>query len=145
MRSTLLQAVSSLVLVTTSVAAPLSAQNFDDFIAIPQGTVALTHAKVIDGTGAPAMTDQTIVIEGDRITAVGPSASVQIPSGARVVDVSGKTVIPGLVGLHNHSYYTGGNGRAAQLSFSGSRLYLASGVTTIRTTGAQQPLSLIHI
>ena len=145
MRSTLLQAVSSLVLVTTSVAAPLSAQNFDDFIAIPQGTVALTHAKVIDGTGAPAMTDQTIVIEGDRITAVGPSASVQIPSGARVVDVSGKTVIPGLVGLHNHSYYTGGNGRAAQLSFSGSRLYLASGVTTIRTTGAQQPYAELNL
>ena len=145
MRSTLLQAVSSLVLVTTSVAAPLSAQNFDDFIAIPQGTVALTHAKVIDGTGAPAMTDQTIVIEGDRITAVGPSSSVQIPSGARVVDVSGKTVIPGLVGLHNHSYYTGGNGRAAQLSFSGSRLYLASGVTTIRTTGAQQPYAELNL
>lgn len=91
------------------------------------------------------MTDQTILIEGDRITAVGPSSSVRIPSNANIIDASGKTVIPGLVGLHNHSYYTGGNGRAAQLSFSGSRLYLASGVTTIRTTGAQQPYAELNL
>jgi imidazolonepropionase-like amidohydrolase len=61
------------------------------------------------------------------------------------LDLSGQTVIPGLIGLHDHSYYTGGNGRAAQLSFSGSRLYLASGVTTIRTTGAQQPYAELNL
>ncbi|HSR40876.1 MAG TPA: amidohydrolase family protein [Longimicrobiales bacterium] len=54
-------------------------------------------------------------------------------------------MIPGLVGLHNHSYYTGGFGRAAQLSFSGSRLYLASGVTTIRTTGARYPYEELNL
>ena len=100
---------------------------------------------MIDGTGAPAVHDQTILIEGDRITAVGPSGSVRVPVNAEVVDLSGHTVIPGLVGLHDHSYYTGGNGRAAQLSFSGSRLYLASGVTTIRTTGAQQPYAELNL
>ncbi len=126
-------------------AAPVAAQNFDEFIAVPRGTVALTNAKVFDGSGAPARTGQTIVIEGDRITAVGRTGSVDVPSGARVIDLSGQTVIPGLVGLHNHSYYTGGNGRAAQLSFSGSRLYLASGVTTIRTTGAQQPYAELNL
>ncbi|MDH3422956.1 MAG: amidohydrolase family protein, partial [Gemmatimonadota bacterium] len=123
----------------------ISAQDFSEFVAIPRGTIALTNAKVYDGTGAPAMSGQTIVLEGERITAVGPTGSVQIPSGARVVDLSGQTVIPGLVGLHDHSYYTGGNGRAAQLSFSGSRLYLASGVTTIRTTGAQQPYAELNL
>lgn len=122
-----------------------SAQNFDQFVAVPSGTVALTHAKVFDGTGAPAMEDQTILIEGDRITAIGPSGTVRVPAGANVVDLSGQTVIPGIVGLHNHSYYTGGNGRAAQLSFSGSRLYLASGVTTIRTTGARQPYAELNL
>lgn len=126
-------------------AVPVAAQNFDEFIAVPRGTVALTNAKVFDGSGAPARTGQTIVIEGDRITAVGRTGSVDVPSGARVIDLSGQTVIPGLVGLHNHSYYTGGNGRAAQLSFSGSRLYLASGVTTIRTTGAQQPYAELNL
>lgn len=145
MRSLLTRSASALLLVLSGSVAPLAAQNFDEFIAIPRGTVALTNAKVIDGTGAPPMMNQTILIEGDRITAVGPSGSVRVPADANVVDVSGKTVIPGLVGLHNHSYYTGGNGRAAQLSFSGSRLYLASGVTTIRTTGAQQPYAELNL
>ncbi|MDH3270999.1 MAG: amidohydrolase family protein [Gemmatimonadota bacterium] len=137
----------ALVLLAGVVLAPcgISAQDFSEFVAIPRGTIALTNAKVYDGTGAPAMSGQTIVLEGERITAVGPTGSVQIPSGARVVDLSGQTVIPGLVGLHDHSYYTGGNGRAAQLSFSGSRLYLASGVTTIRTTGAQQPYAELNL
>lgn len=125
--------------------ATLHAQDFEEFVAVPSGTVALVNAKVYDGTGAPPMTDRTIVIEGDRITAVGATGSVDVPEGARVLDLSGQTVIPGLVGLHNHSYYTGGYGRAAQLSFSGSRLYLASGVTTIRTTGAQQPYAELNL
>ena len=130
---------------TVTLHAPARAQDFADLVAVPAGTIALTNAKVIDGTGAPARVGQTIVIEGDRITAVGPSSSVRAPDGARVIDLTGQTVIPGLVGLHNHSYYTGGNGRAAQLSFSGSRLYLASGVTTIRTTGAQQPYAELNL
>jgi len=136
--------VASLALMSLAPAS-ITAQNFDEFIAVPQGTVALTHAKVIDGTGAAALMDQTILIEGDRITAMGPSGSVRVPANANVLDLTGKTVIPGIVGLHDHSYYTGGNGRAAQLSFSGSRLYLASGVTTIRTTGAQQPYAELNL
>lgn len=146
MRSLRIPALQILIASLAGVTSPpLTAQNFDEFIAVPRGTVALTHAKLIDGTGSPALLDQTILIEGDRITAVGPSGSVRVPSDARVIDIAGKTVIPGLVGLHNHSYYTGGNGRAAQLSFSGSRLYLASGVTTIRTTGAQQPYAELNL
>jgi len=145
MNSILVRSASALLLVVLGGVAPLAAQNFDEFVAIPHGTVALTNAKVIDGTGAPAVMNQTILIEGDRITAVGPAGSVRVPADANIVDLSGKTVIPGLVGLHNHSYYTGGNGRAAQLSFSGSRLYLASGVTTIRTTGAQQPYAELNL
>ena len=123
----------------------LRAQDFEEFVAVPRGTVALVNAKVYDGTGAPPRTGQTILIEGERITAVGPTATVDVPDGATVLDLTGQTVIPGLVGLHNHSYYTGGYGRAAQLSFSGSRLYLASGVTTIRTTGAQQPYAELNL
>jgi len=129
-----------------SVAAPLAAQqDFADLVAVDAPVVALTHVKLIDGTGAPARTDQTVLIEGERITAIGASGSVEIPAGAEVLDLTGHTVIPGLVGLHNHSYYTGGNGRAAQLSFSGPRLYLASGVTTIRTTGARAPYEELNL
>ncbi|MEX0891592.1 MAG: amidohydrolase family protein [Gemmatimonadota bacterium] len=116
-----------------------------EFVAVEAPVVALTHVKLLDGTGAPARTDQTILIEGDRIRAVGPASEVNVPAGAEVLDLTGHTVIPGLVGMHNHSYYTGGNGRAAQLSFSGPRLYLASGVTTIRTTGARAPYEELNL
>jgi imidazolonepropionase-like amidohydrolase len=124
--------------------ASAAGQDFTE-VMVTGGDVALTGAKVIDGTGAAARTGQTIVIQGDRIAAVGPDGSVDIPSGIEVLDLSGHTVIPGLIGMHNHSYYTGGNGRAAQLTFSGPVLYLASGVTTIRTTGAQQPYAELNL
>jgi len=120
-------------------------EEFRDLVAVDAPVVALTNVKLIDGTGAPARTGQTVIVEGERIVAVGRTGEVSVPAGAEVLDLSGHTVIPGLVGLHNHSYYTGGNGRAAQLSFSGSRLYLASGVTTIRTTGAQYPYAEINL
>ncbi len=116
-----------------------------EFVAVEAPTVALTNVKLLDGTGGPARNNHTIIIQGDRITAVGATRNVAIPSGAEVVNLAGHTVIPGLVGLHNHSYYTGGRGRAAQLSFSGSRLYLASGVTTIRTTGARAPYEELNL
>ena len=114
-------------------------------VAIEAPVVAITNVKVIDGTGSAAQTNQTVIIEGDRISAVGPADRVTVPDNAQVVDGAGHTVIPGIIGLHNHSYYTGGNGRAAQLSFSGPRLYLASGVTTIRTTGARAPYEELNL
>ncbi|MDX1396683.1 MAG: amidohydrolase family protein [Gemmatimonadota bacterium] len=120
-------------------------ERFRDLVAVDAPVVAITNAKVIDGTGAPAMTGQTVLIEGDRIAQVGPNERVAVPRDAEVIDGTGHTVIPGLIGLHNHSYYTGGNGRAAQLSFSGSRMYLGSGVTTIRTTGARAPYEELNL
>ncbi len=116
-----------------------------DYVAVDAPLVALTGVKVIDGTGEPSREGQSIVIENGRIVAVGALGEIEIPTAAEVLDLPGHTVIPGLVGLHNHSYYTGGRGRAAQLSFSGSRLYLASGVTTIRTTGARSPYEELNL
>ena len=88
MRAILTRSAPALLLAALASASPLAAQNFDEFVAVPRGTVALTNAKVIDGTGAPAMMNQTILIEGDRITAVGPSGSVRVPADANVVDTS---------------------------------------------------------
>jgi imidazolonepropionase-like amidohydrolase len=114
------------------------------FVAINAPVVALTHVRVIDGTGAAARDDQTIVIQGDRISAVGPAKKVRIPAGAEVHDLKGHTVIPGIVGLHDHTFYTTSQ-RRAQLNFSAPRLYLASGVTTIRTTGSFCPYCELNL
>lgn len=116
-----------------------------EYVAVDAEIIALKDATVIDGTGAPARPGQTILIEGGRITAVGPSGDVEIPEGAEVIDAAGHTVIPGLVGLHNHIFYTAAGGRQAQLNFSAPRLYLASGVTTVRTTGSQSPYADINL
>ena len=136
--------LASIAPATACDAQPTPSQ-FQSFVAVEAPVVALTNVKLIDGTGAPAREGQTIIIQGDRIAAVGPTGSVEVPRDAEVHDLAGHTVIPGLIGLHDHSYYTGGNGRAAQLSFSGPRLYLASGVTTIRTTGARAPYEELNL
>ena len=106
----------------------------------------LMHARVIDGTGAAPAEDQRIDIEGGKITRV-QSAKLKnaYPTGAKVLDLSGKTVIPGLVGMHEHLFYTGPDRAKDGLPFwiemidSGPRLYLASGVTTARTAGSMEP------
>ena len=145
-RAVLLAFAATGFLVAFGAAELRAQQSNEDFIAVQAPTVVLSHVKVIDGTGGPSLEDQAIVIQGGRITDIGSTGEVEARvSNAQIIDLQGHTVIPGLVGLHNHSYYTGGNGRAAQLSFSGSRLYLASGVTTIRTTGARAPYEEINL
>ncbi len=72
------------------------------FIKVRAPIVALVHARVIDGTGAPAREDQTIVIRDGGIAAIGDAAQTPPPAGATIVDLTGKSVIPGLVMLHEH-------------------------------------------
>jgi enamidase len=105
------------------------------FIKLDAPVVALTHVRVIDGTGAPARDDQTVVIRGGNIAAIGDAARVQAPEGATAIDLTGKSVIPGLVMVHEHTYYPTGPGVYGQLGLSFTRLYLAGGVTTMRTGG----------
>lgn len=115
------------------------------FVSVDAPAVAITNVMVVDGTGAPARRGQTVVVQDGRIRAVGATGSVAVPAGATVIDGAGHTVIPGIVGLHDHLYYTATGGRLVQLTFSGPRLYLASGVTTVRTTGSQSPYSDINL
>ncbi len=109
------------------------------FVAVDAPVVALTKVRVIDGTGAPPKDGQTIIVVRGRITWVGPSGSAAIPAGARVLDLPGHTVIPGMVGLHNHTFYGGASWPYVHQPVSAPRLYLAAGVTTIRTTGSIAP------
>src|SRR3954464_6346599 len=105
------------------------------FIKTDAPVIALTHARIIDGTGAPAKEDQTIVIRGGNIAELGDAARVKAPAGATTIDLAGKSVIPGLVMVHEHLYYPTGPGVYGQLGGSFVRLYLAGGVTTMRTGG----------
>lgn len=117
------------------------------FVAMDAPLAALEHVRVIDGTGAAPLEDQTIVIERGRIQAVGPAAQVRVPEGAKRMDLPGRTVIPGLVGMHEHLFYPSGGGVPLYIEHGMSfpRLYLASGVTTARTAGTLEPYTDINI
>lgn len=143
MRTTLL--ASLLVLAPVALSAQARATPGQrNWVSVDAPVVVLQHVQVVDGTGAAPAVDQTIVITGDKVTAVGPSASVQAPAGAKVMDLTGHTVIPGIVGLHDHTFYTTSN-RSVQMNVTGPRLYLATGVTTVRTTGSASPYSEINL
>jgi imidazolonepropionase-like amidohydrolase len=116
-----------------------------EYITVDTSVLALTHVLLIDGTGSAPKPDQTIVIRAGKIAAVGPAGSVQVPAGARTMDLNGSTLIPGLIGMHDHLFYTAAGGRAVQMSYTGPRLYLGSGVTTIRTTGSRSPYAEINL
>ncbi len=105
------------------------------FVTVDTNVVALTHVRVIDGTGAAPRADQTLIIRGGNIAAMGPTGSVPVPAGAEVLDLAGKSVIPGLVMMHEHLFYPTGPGVYGNEYVSFPRLYLAGGVTSMRTTG----------
>lgn len=118
------------------------------FVTVDAPLTALVHVRVIDGTGAPAQADQTILIEGGMVREIGAAGSIAIPSNAHVLDLTGRSVIPGLVGMHDHLFYPTASGQApvegapalyGEMGFSFPRLYLAGGVTSIRTTGSLEP------
>ena len=127
--------------------ASAQAPDRQQFVRVEAPTVALTHVRVIDGTGAAPLEDQTIVISGGKIQSVGPSAAAKIPEGARVLDLAGSTVLPGLVGMHNHLFFPMGGSPPmySNMGTSFPRLYLALGVTTIRTTGSVAPYTDLEI
>jgi Tol biopolymer transport system component/imidazolonepropionase-like amidohydrolase len=72
----------------------------------PRGTTAYVGARLVTMKGDEVVERGTIVVKDDRIAAVGPADAVRVPEGARVVDVSGKTVVPGLFDAHAHLHYT---------------------------------------
>lgn len=107
--------------------------------------VVLQGARLIDGTGAPPVPNATVVIEGERIVAVGPADKVAVPKGARAVDARGRTIIPGLISAHSHvglvadgqnkaDAYTRENVRAQLMQFE------QYGVTSILALGLNRDL-----
>lgn len=117
------------------------------FIRIEAPVIALTHVRVIDGTGAAALEDQTIVIADGKIQSIAPSATAKVQPSAQILDLKGYTVLPGLVGMHNHMFFPMGGSPPmySNMGTSFPRLYLALGVTTIRTTGSVAPYTDLEI
>jgi hypothetical protein len=118
---------------------PTLSQNVRNVVSVDTTVFAITNVLLIDGTGAAPRPAQTVVVRDGKVAEVGPSNRVRLPAGTRTIDGTGQTLIPGIVGMHDHLYYTASGGRAVAMGYSGPRLYLASGVTTIRTTGTQSP------
>ncbi|HXJ86270.1 MAG TPA: amidohydrolase family protein [Candidatus Binatia bacterium] len=115
------------------------------FVKVDAAVVALTHVRVIDGTGAVAREDQTLLISKGKIESVGNASAASVPKDAQVLDLKGYTVIPGLVGMHDHMFYPVGRGVFGEMAYSFPRLYLGGGVTTIRTTGSLEPYTDLEL
>jgi imidazolonepropionase-like amidohydrolase len=112
------------------------------FIRIQGPIIVLKNVRVIDGTGAAPLESQTVVIMGEKIHAISSMSTANLPSNAQVLDLKNEyTVLPGLVGMHNHMFFPMGGSPPmySNMGTSFPRLYLALGVTTIRTTGSVQP------
>lgn len=95
----------------------------------PQGVIALRNARLITMKGDEIISRGDIVITSNRITAIGPSGKVKIPAGAAVRDLRGKTIMPGLVDIHAHTWVAWGVHRSQVSQFLAQ---LAFGVTTQR-------------
>jgi imidazolonepropionase-like amidohydrolase len=147
-----------LLVAATTVAQTQKGSDVADFVSVDTSVFVLDHVRIIDGTGAPAKEDQAIIVVNGKIQFIGPDASAQIPQSAQRMDRSGYTVIPGLVGMHDHLYYTdsyalqvadGKTGEPgvflAEIPYTAPRLYLAAGVTTIRTTGSVEPYADLKV
>jgi len=107
--------------------------------------IALEHVTLFDGRGGLPKHDQTVIIDHGKIVAVGPSRDIMPSKDTKVLDGTGKSLLPGLVGMHEHLFYPTAGGFRGQIGMyseqgnSGPMLYLAAGITTARTAGAINP------
>src|ERR1700759_2975029 len=126
------------------------------YVKVNAHTVVLEHVRIIDGTGAAPLEDQSIVIENGKITSIAREHPAYTAPSVTILDLSGRTIIPGLLGMHNPLYYIARADEAAdgssepplivpQMTFTAPRMYLAAGVTTIRTTGSVEPYLDLNI
>jgi len=126
------------------------------FIRYDQPLIALSHVRVIDGSGAAPQENRTLILRNGRIEAI-QDGSAPLPAGAHEIDLAGRSVMPGLVGMHNHLMYTASINLdeddkipppgffVTETAFTSPRMYLAAGVTTMRTTGSVEPYTDLNV
>jgi imidazolonepropionase-like amidohydrolase len=136
--------------------APELSKDVKEFVRVGTPKVVLTHVRVIDGTGAPAVEDRNVVIESGKIAAIEPGTDIPAADNTTVLDLRGYSVMPGIVGMHDHLFYIARPNLTShrhfddpvvvpQMTFSAPRLYLAGGVTTMRTTGSIEPYNDLNL
>jgi len=148
----------SLLIAAAAVTQAQESSEVAAFVIVNSPIFVINHVRVIDGTGTASKEDQAVVIVNGKIQSIGPATSAQIPKGAQLLDRAGYTIIPGLVGMHDHLYYTDSiavqvaGGRVgepglfvAEIPYTAPRLYLATGVTTMRTTGSLEPYTDLKV
>lgn len=138
--------------------APALADEVRQFVSFDasHAELKLIHIRVIDGTGAAPLEDRTVTIKNGRIASISPSSASESTDGKQTLDMAGRTLLPGLVGMHDHLFYVARPGTDVdhaervplllpQMTFTAPRLYLAGGVTTIRTTGSMETYAELNL
>jgi len=126
------------------------------YLRVSTPKVILAHVQIIDGTGAAPSSDRNLTIERGRITAISAGADQSPSDGVTILNLRGYSIMPGIVGMHDHLFYIALPNLEAdnsfekpalfvQLSFSAPRLYLANGVTTARTAGSVDPYTDLRL
>jgi imidazolonepropionase-like amidohydrolase len=141
---------------TMQAQSPEPSKAVQEFIRVRAPRIVLTHVRVIDGTGGPAREDRNVVIEGSKIAAIKAGADVAVSDGTSVLDLRGYSLMPGIIGMHNHLFYIAAPNLNSdrkyeqplllpQMTFTAPRLYLAGGVTTMRTTGSVETYTDLNL
>jgi imidazolonepropionase-like amidohydrolase len=120
------------------------------FIDYDTAVIAFTHCKLADVKHLKVLEDQTVIVRNGIIAAVGDSKNLSAPPGSTVIDLTGKSLLPGFVLLHEHMYYAAYSAdftylHVKQLPYTFPKLYLACGATTIRTAGSVEPYSDLNL
>ena len=126
------------------------------FVRVGTPRVVLEHVEIIDGTGAPPQRDRNVVIEDGKIASISLGLDEQPRNGSTILDLRGYAVMPGIVGMHDHLWFQArpnlrsddtfdGPALRVDMPFSAPRLYLAGGVTTIRTAGSVALYTDLHV
>ncbi len=111
------------------------------YIKYNKDLLAFTNATIVDGTGKSIKQNQTVIIENGIFKDMGNDTDIKVPQNAKTINLKGKTIIPGIVGMHNHLHIP----RFPDVGDVAAKLYLASGVTTIQTCGAASPYNELEL
>ena len=150
-------AILPFILLAASAASAQLSPTVESYLKVKPGKIELRHVRIIDGTGGPARNDQDVILAQGKIASIAASGGPVCTDCDTLLDLAGRTIFPGIVGMHDHLYYIARPDADSdrqdaqppllvpQMTFSAPRLYLASGVTTLRTTGSVETYTDLNL